>query len=221
MAVLILVVLNTFILLEFLDKKKKEKFEEIDVERINVVEKSGKIDIVFANKSSLPSPVTNGRVLYDPKDRGPGILIFNDDGEESGGYVFGNWGSHFSMDQYKQDQVLYMQVINDEETKKTATAGYWVAPQSDKYTSDVIDRMLDSINAIPDKQRSEQAKNKFLETIDSHNKVFVGKNRHDETGLFLFDKKTNPRLRAYVDTTGKAKIDYLDETGKVIYSLPN
>jgi len=42
---------------------QKPKFEEIDVERINVVEKDGKVKLVISNKDRFPDPVIKGRAI--------------------------------------------------------------------------------------------------------------------------------------------------------------
>lgn len=221
--VIVLVLLNVVILLSAFDViNTNANFEEINVERINIVEKNGKLRMAIANKGRLPNPTTNGRELYDAKgQRGPGIILFNDDGDEAGGYIFGNWGMHFSMDQFKQDQILYMQVINGNPGEPARTAGYWVSPQSASMTSDVIDQKLDSINAIADKSQRSLARANFQQTLESYNKAFMGKTRDDDTGLFLYDKNTMPRLRAYLDTAGNPRIDFLDAKGNVIATLPD
>jgi len=36
------------------DSTQKQKFDEIDVERINVVEKNGKLDLVISNAGRMP-----------------------------------------------------------------------------------------------------------------------------------------------------------------------
>lgn len=214
------VALVSIFLFSFHDTGNK-RFSTIDVERINIVERDGKLKMVIANKALLPPALNNGRVLYTIKEgRGPGMLFYNEAGDECGGYVFGDWGLHFSMDQYKQDQVVYTQVINGKAGEPLRTAGYWVSPQSHKMTSDVMDRQLDSISLIPDKALRDNARKAFWEKLDKYNKAFMGKTRDDETGLFLFDKDINTRLRAYVDSAGNPKIEFLDRNGKVIYSLP-
>lgn len=221
-AVVILFLLNITILFSaFRNTNTSATFEEINVERVNIIEKDGKLRMAIANKKKLPNPVTNGRELNDSKgERGPGIILFNDDGDECGGYVFGNWGMHFSMDQFKQDQILYMQVINGDKGEPARTAGYWVSPQPVSMTSDVIDQKWDSINAIKDKVVRDKARKNFQQTIEKYNKAFMGKTRDDDTGLFLYDKNTMPRLQAYLDSAGNPKIDFLDAKGNVIASLP-
>lgn len=214
------VALISVFLFSFSETQNK-KFSTIDVERINIVEKDGKLKMVIANKELLPPAINNGRVLSTVKGgRGPGMLFYNDAGDECGGYVFGDWGLHFSMDQYKQDQAVYTQVINGGAGEPLRTAGYWVSPQSHLMTSDVMDRQLDSISLIPEKVVRDSARKKFWAKLEKYNKAFMGKTRDDETGLFLFDKDINTRLRAYVDSAGNPKIEFLDRNGNVIYSLP-
>jgi len=222
-SVIALLLLNVVILLSAFEKINSiTNFEEINVERINIVEKDGKLRMAIANKQRTPNPVTNGRELNDSKgQRGPGIILFNEDGDEAGGYLFGNWGMHFSMDQYKQDQILYMQVINGEKGEPARTAGYWVTPQPHTQTSDLIDRQWDSINAIQDKDSRAKARQEFQQSIEKYNKAFMGLTRDEDMGLFLYDKNTMPRLRAYLDADGNPKIDFLDAKGNVISTLPN
>ena len=87
-------------------------------------------------------------------------------------------------------------------------------------TSDVMDRQLDSISLIPDKALRDNARKAFWEKLDKYNTAFMGKTRDGETGLFLFDRDISTRLRAYIDSTGNPKIDFLDSNGNLIYSIP-
>lgn len=222
LTVLALILFNAMFLLSAFDKRSdKRQFDEINVKRLNLVEENGSIKLVIANKKRLPGAITNRRVLDDPKgERGPGLIIYNDDGDECGGYLFGNWGSHFSMDQLKQDQVVYMQVVNGEKGEPLRTAGFWVTPRSSIFTSDMIDKAIDSINAIPNKAEKDKARAEFWKGVDTYNRAFMGKTRDDNTGLFLFDKNFKTRMRAYIDSAGNPKIEFLDKSGKLTYSLP-
>jgi len=221
-ALVALLALNGFVLLSAFGKNQsKKQFDEIDAKRINLVEENGKISMVIANKKRLPDAITNGRVLADSKgQRGPGIIMYNEEGDENGGYLFGNWGSHFSMDQFKQDQVVYMQVINGDKGEPVSTAGFWVTPRSKDFTSDRIDKEMDSINTISDKTTKEKARKEFWQKVDTYNRAFMGKTRDDDTGLFLFDKDFKTRMRACLDSAGNPKIEFFDSKGKRTFSLP-
>lgn len=220
-ALVAVLVINGFVIFSSFQQNSHKRFDEITVRRLNLVEEDGKVKLIIANKKRLPGAITNGRLLDDPKgERGPGLIIYNDDGDEAGGYLFGNWGSHFSMDQLKQDQAVYMQVINGEKGEPLRTAGFWVTPRSNRFSSDMIDSAMDSINAIADKVIRDKARSEFWKSVDSYNRAFMGKNRNDETGLFLYDKQFKTRMRVYIDTIGNPRMEFLDEKGVIFFSLP-
>ncbi len=50
--------------------------------------------------------------------------------------------------------------------------------------------------------------------------MFFGKYRNDTAMISLADKKGKPRIEISVTADGTPKLDFLDEAGKVIYSLP-
>src|SRR4051794_15530252 len=66
----------------------KTKFEEIDVERINVVEKDGKLRLVISNRDRSPGPIAYGKPFGYPGGTRPGMIFFNDEGSENGGLTF-------------------------------------------------------------------------------------------------------------------------------------
>src|SRR5215467_5493007 len=67
---------------------QKTKFEEIDVERINVVEKDGKLRLVISNRDRSPGPIAYGKPFGYPGGSRPGMIFFNDEGSENGGLTF-------------------------------------------------------------------------------------------------------------------------------------
>jgi hypothetical protein len=75
-----------------------------------------------------------------------------------------------------------------------------------------------SLKAIDDKQLRDVALKEFRKNMDYKPKVFMGKLRNEQTGLFLFDKDTNPRIRIYMDSNGNPKLEFLDENGVVDFS---
>jgi hypothetical protein len=66
-----------------------KRFDEIDVERINIVESDGKLRMVLSNKVRQ-HPGTMDGVTYDERrgKRPPGLMFFNEKGDEVGGLVF-------------------------------------------------------------------------------------------------------------------------------------
>src|SRR3954468_7383357 len=67
---------------------KKTKFDEIDVERINVVQKDGKLRMIISNRDRSSGPIAYGKPFGYAGGNRPGIIFFNDEGTENGGLTF-------------------------------------------------------------------------------------------------------------------------------------
>lgn len=217
----------SIIFFSFRDSGKK-KFDEISVERLNVIAKDGSLRLVIADKGRLPYATVNGKVV-NSQERGPGMIMFNSLGDECGGYMWdaykdGSAGHILTMDQYKQDQVV---TLTYQESKgkfgdpaKTRFAGLSINPQPTTITLDEFITQREEIKKIPDSSLRATALDKLYSSYGS-NSLFVGKKRNDDLGLFVNDENLNPRLKLYVDKYGNPKLQFLDSTGNVIYSLPD
>ncbi len=88
--------------------KDREKFVELDVERLNIREKNGQLVMVAANSDRMPDPIINGKAWKT--ERPAGLLFYNGLGDEDGGLVFGavegkgKYGAYhgLSFDKHKQ-----------------------------------------------------------------------------------------------------------------------
>jgi len=90
---------------------RKKKIKEIDVERINIVEKDGRLRMVISNSERYPAPMLQGKVIGKRQVKwGGGIIFYNDEQDECGGLGFGGGrqgaGAGLFFDQYKQDQIV-------------------------------------------------------------------------------------------------------------------
>jgi hypothetical protein len=226
-AFLTLVIISLFFL-SFRDEQKK-RFDEISVERINIVEKDGSLKMVIANKKLLPPVYLNGKLISKnpAQERGPGMLFYNDEGDEIGGYLFGggngkgNYGN-ISMDQYKQDQVIRMKYAEQMDgNERLTSAGIVVQGQPMNINNDAIAAFYDSVAVINDKELKRKLIKEFRSKLEASNTLFVGKSQDNAYGLFLTDKKNKERLNLYIDRDGNPRLEFLDTAGKVIYSLPN
>lgn len=102
------------------------RFEEIDVQRINIREPDGKLRMVLSNRPRSPGGIAHGKVVGGDGSR-PGMIFYNDEETENGGFVFEgrsaqgghSAGAQLSLDQYDQDQVLTL-VYDDQGGKRTA-----------------------------------------------------------------------------------------------------
>jgi hypothetical protein len=202
--------------------EEKTKFGEIDVERINVVEKSGKLDLVISNSERMPPAIVNGKAMKGEGSRSPGMLFYNGKGDESGGMGFGSEAekggafrasSQFMFDQYNQDQAVGI-LYSDNNGKRTAGLRVW----------DRADMPLDELYAkfgeLRGAEREAAIKKLVEQGMVGAGRVFVGKLPDKSASLVLSDTKGKPRLTVSVDAEGNPKISFLDENGKVTYALP-
>src|SRR5262245_11401030 len=56
---------------------RNQKFDEIDVERINIVERDGKLRMVISNRDRQHPGISDGKLIPRPNGRPPGMLFFN------------------------------------------------------------------------------------------------------------------------------------------------
>jgi hypothetical protein len=201
----------------------KQKFDEIDVERINVVDKSGQLRLVIANSERMPDPIVNGKPFKT--ERPPGIIFYNGLGDEDGGLVFGAaaakdaFGAYggLSFDQYKQSQIVAL-TYNDHSGSRQAGLSVWDRPET--AITDLIDKR-EAIDKMTDGPEKVSANKRFGEESFSPTSVFVGKDKNKDAKVTLYDAKGHARINMVVDATGQARLDFLDETGRVTSSLPN
>jgi hypothetical protein len=201
----------------------KTKFGEIDVERINVVEKDGKLDLVISNMERMPPPIINGKALaQNAGHRSPGLLFYNGKGDEDGGLAFGSRAlpngeftasGQLMFDQYNQDQIVGIQYSDNNGAR---TAGLRVWDRSDT----PIDEIISKLNGLQGPERDAAMKKMVDAGMVGAARVFVGKLPDKTAQVLLADDKGRPRLVMAVEAGGAAKIVFLDETGKTLYSLP-
>src|SRR5215470_7277549 len=99
----------------FSQANQKNRFTEIDVERINIIEKDGKLKMVISNSERQHPGVIDGKMLS--RKRPPGMLFFNEKGDECGGLSFdgeqrdgkANAGALMAFDRFNQDQTVAIQ----------------------------------------------------------------------------------------------------------------
>lgn len=202
-------------------------FDEIDVERLNVVEKDGTLRMTISNGARMPDPVIGGKSypLRSGSKGRAGIIFFNEEGNENGGLTYSGKGGQQSegltMDQLNQDEVV--------------TMGYDGAPGRHAGSFEVLDRpdnsiqpMVDSlmaVRALPDgpakAQRMAALRAWLMQTGQGgYTRFFAGKTPDRTAMVTLSDTKGKPRLRMTVDSTGKAGIDFLDAEGHITDHFP-
>jgi hypothetical protein len=208
----------------FRQASPKGSLGEITVERINVVDASGTLRLVISNKDRMHPGVIDGKTIDRPRPVA-GFLFFNDEGDEVGGLtVTGreadgrrNADAILAFDQLKQDQTIG---LTYHENNGQRTAGLQVWDRSDTHLSELIEK-LNAANRLADPaQRDAAVRAARAGAPPGPRRVFVGKNPDRSASVVLSDAQGKPRLNLTVDGTGNARIEFLDEDGKVIQRLP-
>lgn len=221
--------LTVFSVSAFQQSAGRQKFTEIDVERINIVEPNGHYRMVLSNKAKSIGPIAYGKPFGYPGGTRPGIIFFNDEGTENGGLTFGGktengrfqGNGHLSFDQYNQDQVIYLTYSDDNGRRRM---GLTVADRADVPIMDLVAKM-DSVRALPDGPAKQSAMQQLQATRVNGaplfaERVYVGRNPAKAALLRLSDGEGRARVIIQVDSTGAPSLQFLDETGKVISQLP-
>jgi hypothetical protein len=221
--------LVVLLLAGFLQAAQRTRFTEIDVERINVVEPDGKLRMVISNRPRSIGPIYKGKAFGYPGGTRPGIIFFNDEGTENGGLGFSGGrqpdgtfraGAQLAFDQFDQDQVLFLQYSDNNGQRRM---GLTVADRADVSIYDFVMRR-DSINKMPDGPAKTAALAKLVEPVNGvplmAPRVYVGRDASKSAIVNLSDRLGRARLRLVVDSVGAARIEFLDEAGRIVQRIP-
>lgn len=212
----------------------RQKFTEIDVERINVVEKDGTVKMIITNVDRFPSgqEKVNGSAPNKTRKKRSGMLFFNEEGIECGGFIYDgkkNKNGHSSglsltYDQYDGDQV--MQLLTQDYMKgekRTVSSGIYFndrpAKESQVRTGEIMEE-LDQLEKNPEALQKRYKEYEQQGLIGGAPRMMLGKTKDESNGLFLFDSKGKPRARFCVDKNNEAKLDFLDDKGNITASFP-
>jgi len=214
----------------FVRQPQKQKFGEIDVERINIVEPDGKLRMVISNRPRSIGPIYKGKPFGYAGGTRPGIIFFNDEGTENGGLTLtgsrnadGTYraSTHMSFDQFDQDQIV---VLNYADQNGMRQAGLTFSDRTDRPIIDIVNER-DSILKMPDGPAKTEAMRQLQQpvrngVVQAAPRVFIGRDRTKASTLRLSDPMGRPRLVLRVDSLGSPLLEFLDDSGRVTSRLP-
>lgn len=219
-----------FILFSFASKRN-ETFEEITAKKVTIVEPNGQPRLVLANSKNSPANVMHGKTYGLEEGGRPGLIFINDELTECGGLVFtgkkdpktGEYfaSGHFSFDQYDQNQVLYLQYLDDNGSKKTGlyVDDWHKNPNFADFRKEYKEAQKISNETERKKRLEELMHPKGGETAFA-NRVFIGKDVNKDAVLNLSDVNGKVRLQMKVDSLGNPQILFLNESGKITAKFP-
>ena len=198
---------------------RKQHFGEIDVERINIVEKDGTPRLIFSNKARFPGIIYHGKEYPHPSRKAAGMLWFNDEGTENGGLTAGvqhdstgvSADGILTFDQYDQDQTVALR-YDEQNGRRSAGLQVWDRPNYP------LGRLIEVLG-LPNGPVKTQRLNDFKQ--GNATRLFAGKTQDKASVVQLSDPQGRPRLRLVVDSLGSARVEFLDANGAVTSVLPS
>jgi hypothetical protein len=175
-------------------KNSSDKFDQITVHRINVVEPNGTLRLVISNHDELPGIIVRGEEKPFERPQA-GMLFYNDEGSENGGLIFGghknkkgdivNSGGSLSFDKYGANQIVQLAGVDDSE---------------DRFAGLLI---MDSPTGN-----------------DNRRRVWVGREDDGTATVALMDGKGRKRILMQVKKDGSSSLLFLNEKGEVVNMFP-
>jgi hypothetical protein len=210
-------------------ESRRVKFDEIDVERINIVE-NGKLRLTISNNERSPGNIMHGKYMKSREGkRGAGFIFFNDEGDECGGMTWHaakkddhiDADSGLMFDQYDQDQTVGI-TYSQSDDKRSSGLRVWERPLTP--IGDLADK-IGQIEMQPDGPEKTAAMKKVREDAVTSGilgvpRVFVGRSTKNEAVVSLSDTKGKPRIVMSVDGSDHPSLQFLDSDGKTVSTFP-
>jgi hypothetical protein len=211
--------LIVFTLSAFQNQAQTTRFEVIDVERMNIVEKDGKVRIVLSNKARFPGLMERGE--EKPYPRGvAGIAFINEDGTEYGTLTThtrrasGDFGAYSGLRFGGFGQGVGMLYDDDNGQRE---AGVFITDAPTTAAPQLVERgrAVQQMAEGPAKARAMAE----LRRAEGARRITVARMKDQSAAVELADPQGKPRLRLLVDRAGAPRVDFLDATGRVTRTL--
>jgi hypothetical protein len=178
---------------------QKQKFQELDVERINIVDTHGTRQLVISNKDRFPEPVANGRELKGMRSIRPAGLVFYDTkGENEAGGL-----ATFQTESGKNSLIAF-----DYATAEAIGFSRFESDDGKKYSAG-----FEVLDPPPPGTTIEEAGAK-------HRTRIAIQNENKDAQITLADADGKVRIKLKVAADGSANIQILDHDGKVVFTAP-
>ncbi|WP_130618336.1 hypothetical protein [Dyella amyloliquefaciens] len=208
----------------FVVKPKKLQIDELDVQRINLVEPDGTLRMVISDKANFPGAIFKGKEYAHARPNA-GMLFYNDEGTENGGLIFAGHkdkdgkivdsGGSLTFDKYEQDQLVQLVGAHD---SSGHLAGLIVSDRSDRpIEQDFIN--AGKLEAMPKAQRDALMTQRYKDGYYGATRIAVTRSDDGVAKVSLRDAQGNPRIVMGVAADGASSLKFLDADGKVLNEL--
>jgi len=165
-------------------------FDEITVQRINVIEPDGTLRMVLSNHDRFPGIIVQGEERSFDRPQA-GMIFYNDEASEIGGLIFGgrrdangdivNSGGSLTFDRYEANQIVQLAGVDD--------------------SNDVFAGL-----SVADSPSGNEA----------HRRIWVGRGADGAAVVALMDAAGRRRLTMEVPAEGTPSLTFLGEDGATL-----
>ena len=210
----------------FQNQAQRTRFEVIDVERMNIVEKDGKVRIVLSNKARFPGLMVRGQDNPYPRDVA-GIVLINENGTEYGTLATqtrrasGDFGAYSGLrfGAFGQGQGVGMLYDDDNGQRE---AGVFITDAPTTAAAQLLER-VQAARAKPEGQertRALEEVNAWARAQGIFRQRLRAQTTRDRSAIIeLADTLQRPRLRMVVDSVGGARLEFLGDSGQVVRAI--
>ena len=203
---------------------ENQTFKELNVEKLNIVDKSGIVKMTLFNQDAIPPAVFNGQVMANHREGTgiSGLMFYNHFGDEMGGLVFGSQeengqlinGGSLTFDKFRQDQLVQFQMMQQDDQFKYGVEVF--DRPDDLYPA--YDEQLQKVQNpdLPLEEREQLYQKLMAENTD---RAFFGRDFEGNVGLHIKDSKGKTRIQLVVDKDDNTVVRVLNKDGKEVFSL--
>lgn len=196
----------------FTGRQASNRFDEITVGTVNVVDSSGRTRVILSGG-------------FPPRRADlAGLLFINEDGHEAGGLVYRGTrdengqiqaGAILTFDQYQNDQIVALQYDHTGSRKRQ---GFTIQERPDTL-SDLLKEAYRAIETASSAAERDSLRRYYMGVIPREDlparRLFLGRDYSKASVVTLSDLAGRPRLRLEVDSLGQATIAFLNADGDV------
>ncbi len=205
----------------FQNQSQRTRFEVIDVERMNIVEKDGSVRLILSNSARFPGLMVQRDVNPYPRDLA-GIVFINEDGTEYGTLATqirranGEFGAYSGLrfGAFGQGQGVGMLYDDDNGQRE---AGVFITDAPTTAAAQLLERGR-AVQQMPEGPAKASAMAE-LRRAEGPRRITVARMKDQSAAVELSDSQGKPRLRLVVDRAGAPRVDFLDATGRVTRTL--
>lgn len=232
-----------FFLTAFALKGGEQKFDEITVNRIKLVDSAGKLRATITADSSKDSPA--GLMFYNEAGKArlragadigkgsfAGLVFYNEEGTEAGAFMYDgkrdengkiDAASLLTMDQFRSDELIRLVYDQQGDQKRQGLVindrPDALSPQAEKLLKD----LATALQSAKSEAEAQAIRREYLSKLPAREivarRLFAGRDTEGASIVTLSDQDGKPRLQLKVSKLGQASITFLDTSGKVVRTI--